>query len=394
MAAAYLTGAEIFLRMTGGILFYETGKYGVIFLLILGMYFKGASPKANLYWIYLMILIPGVVIASQSLTYDQVFRKIIAFNLSGPICLGVCAIYCYYKKIYMHHFDKVLLMLLLPIVANMAYLYFYTPSLIEIEWNSNSNLDASGGFGPNQISTILGLGSFLLIIRFLNINNKKTNIVDLLLLGVMSFRALATFSRGGVLTAIISTIAFVLILYFWQNHLNRNSLSLKIFLLVGMLLFSWIFTSFQTSGLIVDRYTNRNSSGNYKEDITTGRIALLATEFTAFSLNPVIGVGVGKAANLREEKSGKPSATHNEFGRLLSEHGLLGFFAIVILLLAPFLSWMKIRNNHYFLAFLCFWFFTVSHSAMRVALPAFVYGLALLYIVDEKKNPLYRKQSV
>ncbi|HEY9185389.1 MAG TPA: O-antigen ligase domain-containing protein, partial [Salegentibacter sp.] len=35
---------------------------------------------------------------------------------------------------------------------------------------------------------------------------------------------------------------------------------------------------------------------------------------------------------------------------------------------------------------------TINHSAMRIALPAFVYGLALLYIVDDKKDPVHRKR--
>ena len=74
----------------------------------------------------------------------------------------------------------------------------------------------------------------------------------------------------------------------------------------------------------------------------------------------------------------------------MSEHGMLGVLAVLILIFVPILFWLKFKNNYYFLAFMAFWFLTINHSAMRIALPAFIYGLALLYIVDEKKNPVYR----
>src|SRR5690606_27028307 len=110
-----------------------------------------------------------------------------------------------------------------------------------------------------------------------------------------------------------------------------------------------------------------------------------------FYFNPLIGVGVGQAMFFRKEATHAITASHNEVSRLLSEHGMLGVTAILILIFVPLLFWMKFKNNYYFLAFLGFWFLTINHSAMRIALPAFIYGLALLYIVDDKKkNTLYR----
>src|SRR6478752_536399 len=42
-AAAYVVGAEVFLRMTDGALLYEFGKYGVMIFLFLGMLYSGFS---------------------------------------------------------------------------------------------------------------------------------------------------------------------------------------------------------------------------------------------------------------------------------------------------------------------------------------------------------------
>ena len=107
MAAAYIAGGEVFFRQTSSVIFYETGKYAVIIYLLIGLFFKGASSKTIPYWIYLLILFPGVIMASITISYQADFRKLIAFNLAGPICLGVSALYCYYKKIKKEDFQRV-----------------------------------------------------------------------------------------------------------------------------------------------------------------------------------------------------------------------------------------------------------------------------------------------
>jgi len=393
MAAGYIAGAEVFYRMTGGMAFYETGKYSVILFLLLGMFYKGASSKTIPYWIYLLILIPGIVMASITLDYDVVFRKAIAFNLSGPVCLGVAALYCYYKKIGIHQFHSVLMMLVLPLIANMAYLYFYTPSIGESLMNgTNANFAASGGYGPNQISTVMGVGAFILFTRLFAIKDKLVNFVDLILMILLSYRAIVTFSRGGVITALICMICFIIIFYYKGSGKDKISLTWKFVLVFISVISIWGYTALRTDGLLTYRYTNRNAAGKLEDDITTGRTELLLTELHGFYNSPVMGVGVGKAKDARSEETGTETASHNEISRLLSEHGLLGLFALLILIFVPVIYWFKFKNNYYFLAFVAFWFLTINHSAMRIALPAFIYGLALLYIVDEKKPPVHRKR--
>jgi hypothetical protein len=386
MAAAYIAGVEIFWRMTGGAIFYETGKYAVIIFLFIGMLFKGTSAKTHPLWLYMLILVPGIVIASLSPDYDENFRKAVAFNLSGPVCLGVSAVYCYYKKISKKDFQRVLLMLLLPIITNMFYLYFYTPSLQEMVINIGANYAATGGYGPNQIATIMGMGCLLLVIRLFDIEGKLVNLVDLGLLGMMSYRALITFSRGGIVTAVICAVAFIMLLYYKQDRREQRQLQLKVIFLGGVLFASWAFSAAGSSGLIVNRWTGKDARGREKEDLTTGRVDLLSTELEAFYHNPVVGVGVGKAKSYREKELGEEIATHSEVSRLLSEHGLLGLLGVTILVVVPLLFWLKFKNNYFFLCFMLFWFLTVNHSAMRIALPAFVYGLALLYIVEDKRT--------
>lgn len=393
MAAAYIAGIEVFYRMTGGMIFYETGKYSVIIFLIIGMFYKGTSSKTVPYWIYLLILIPGIVVASFTLDYSTEFRKAIAFNLSGPVCLGVSALYCYYKKVTAVQFNLILMMLIMPLVTITAYLFFYTPSIGEtLMGGTNANYAASGGYGPNQISTVLGLGAFLVATRLFVIKDKTINVIDVILLSMMSFRAMVTFSRGGVLTAVICILAFIFIFYQKQNSREQSRIIMKTGIVLLAALGIWFFTVIQTQGLLVNRYKGQDAAGQLKDDITTGRAELIVTELQGFYYNPVIGIGVGKGKEYRSEVAGTETASHNEISRLLSEHGILGIIAILILIFVPIIFWTKFKNNYYFLAFVAFWFFTINHSAMRIALPALVYGLALLYIVDEKKDPVYRKR--
>lgn len=393
MAAAYIAGAEVFYRMTGSMTFYETGKYSVILFLLIGMLYKGTSVKTVTFWIYLLILFPGVVVASFTLEYDVVFRKAIAFNLSGPVCLGVSALYCYYKKVSANQYNYVLLMLLLPLVANMVYLFLYTPNIGEaLMTGTNSNYAASGGYGPNQISTVMGMGAFILFTRLFVVKNTNINTIDLILLLMMSYRAIVTFSRGGVLTALISIVAFIIFYYYKQNKSGRGSIINKMGIFIVAVVGIWLYTAVKTQGLITYRYTNRDAAGQLETDITTGRAELIVTELQGFYYNPVVGIGVGKGKGMRSKLTGSATASHNEISRLLSEHGLLGLIAILILIFVPIVFWFKFQNNYYFLAFLAFWFLTINHSAMRIALPGFVYGLALLYIVNDKKNPIHRKR--
>ena len=392
MAAAYIAGGEVFFRQTGALFFYETGKYAVIIFLLIGMFFKGASSKTIPYWIYLLILFPGVIVASMTISYEADFRKLVAFNITGPVCLGVSALYCYYKKVKKEDFQRVLLMLLMPLVAQMTYLYLYTPSMSDVSISLSGNYAATAGFGPNQISTVFGLGCFLICTRLFTIRHKIINIIDIILLILMGYRAVITFSRGGVITAIICIISFLIFYYYKQDAKRIEGTNLRIIGMVLIFVVVWFISSSETSGLIGNRYTNRDAAGELKEDISTGRVELIETELTAFYKNPIIGIGVGKGREFREENLGIEINTHNEISRLLSEHGILGVFALAILIFVPLVFWFKFQNNFYFLAFVAFWFMTINHSAMRIALPAFIYGLALLYIVDEKKNPVHRKR--
>jgi hypothetical protein len=93
---------------------------------------------------------------------------------------------------------------------------------------------------------------------------------------------------------------------------------------------------------------------------------------------------------IRLEEQGTIIASHNEISRLFSEHGIFGVIILFLLIITPIAYRTNRKGNMLFYSFLIFWFATINHSAMRIAAPGFIYGLALLHVTNEK-NSIYRK---
>ncbi len=396
IAAGYITGFEVFSRMTGGALTYEFAKYAVIMFLLLGMFYKGLHRKSWPYAVYILFLVPGVLFSAINLNYGSNIANAIGFNLSGPVALGIAALYCYNRKISMSQLQNILLAVLLPIVSMTVYLYLYTPSIRDVVTGTESNFAASGGFGPNQVSTILGLGTLILFSRLFLIRNRFINIIDLALLTMIFYRAVVTFSRGGVITAGVCAILFLVVFFIKAPPIRKATLIPKFALISGVAIVVWLFTSVSTSGLIDKRYANQDAAGREKADLTTGRAELLNEELQAFYQYPLTGIGIGKAKEYRLERTGRSSASHNELSRILSEHGLFGLMALAILFFTPLIFRLSNKSNLFLFTFVAFWFLTINHSSMRIAAPAFIYGLALISIVSEakKKQPALHRKSV
>ncbi|OYX27785.1 MAG: hypothetical protein B7Z06_03400 [Flavobacteriales bacterium 32-35-8] len=384
LACAYVVGSEVFLRMNGGTVFYEASKYLVIAFAALGLFSNGFSNKALIYVIYILLLIPGIYVAVSSLGFESDIRRAVAFNLSGPVCLGIAAIFCYKRTVPFKQLKAILIALLLPLVSMAVYLFLYTPDLQEVIRGTESNYAASGGFGPNQVATVLGIGIFVAATKFfMSKELMHHRLIDLFLLGLFGFRALVTFSRGGVITAMIMILFFLGLYYIKVNLKTKFKIKFSVVAFLMMVGLVWIVSSIQTSGFLDMRYANQDAAGREKADVTTGRIDLLAYELGSFMENPFLGIGVGKIKELRKDETGVEAASHNEMSRIIAEHGLFGVFAFLILLITPLVFRFNNRSNLFFYSFYIFWLLTINHSAMRIAAPAFIYALCLLHVTYE-----------
>ncbi|WP_426483891.1 O-antigen ligase family protein [Flavobacterium sp. 2] len=380
LVCAYLVGVEVFLRMTGGNFNNEYVKFNLVFFMLLGMIYSSFSPSSFIYWFFLILLIPCILITAS---VDQVnidVKKLLFFNLSGPVCLGICSIYMYCRRIQFSQLQNILSVMGLPILTTTAYLFLYTPSVRDVVTSTGSNFETSGGFGPNQVSTILGLGIFIFFTQLvLSSKSIKDIILNGCILAFISYRGVVTFSRGGIITGVVMIVCLLFFLYQFSNAKGKTKFGFVLILTSLMGVGVWTYSSIQTRGLIDKRYANKDALGRVKKSALSGREGIMDSEINLFLDNPILGVGAGMGKELRKE-SGDEVASHNEITRMLAEHGMFGIFGLLILFITPLILFINNRQHLYCLSFYLFWLLTINHAAMRIAAPAFVYALSLLSV--------------
>lgn len=377
LVAAYIAGAEVFLRTTFGTPFYEFGKYFIIFFVGLGTFYDGIPKIKNPYWIYLILLLPSIIIGITTIEID--IRKKLLFDILGPLCLGICAIYTYRKKVSNADLDNILLSFGLPIISCCFFLLFAYPITNTTIENTESNYYLSGKFAPNQISTVLGFGTFIFFCRTVFLKTSiKITFFNIILTCCLLYRGLLSFSRGGMLTGLAIILLISILVFFLEKETTIFKQKIPLSALLFCLVF--VFANYQTDNLLFKRYMNQNPSGLYKSKEVNGREDLALEEIEIFRENPITGIGAGGVKEMRKTKNGSLISTHNEMTRLLAEHGLFGVLSIILLIIFPLLNYFKNPHNYYLLCFFAFWFLTVNHSGMRTVSPAFIYALSLLAI--------------
>ena len=385
--AAYVVGAEVFLRMTQGNFFEQYAKYVVMGILFLGMFYRGISKHSWIYLIFGIFLIPGIILSFFTLNFETDIRKAITFNIIGPVTLMVCAIYCYQREITFKQMLRIIDMLAYPLITTLVYMYAYSPSVKDVVTSTESNFETSGGFGPNQVATILGLGIFLFFVKIvLQSKNKNILLINIGFFLTITFRGIVTFSRGGIITGFLMIVIVTLLLLFYAKSYAKSKIGLVVFMGIFALVGLWTYSSLQTGGLIDKRYANEDARGRVKASKLTGREVLIESELNMFIDNPIFGVGVGKNKEYRLETTGIDAASHNEVTRMLAEHGMFGLFGLILLLLTPMLLYINNQQNIFVVAFLVFWLLTINHAAMRLAAPAFIYALSLLKVSFKDEN--------
>jgi hypothetical protein len=379
--SAYLIGAEVFLRMTGGNLNNEYIKVMVSLLMLLGFVLSGFSKNNVVYWIYFLLLIPAVLVTMTNQEVNLEIRKAITFNISGPVCLGLSALYCYQRRLVYSQLQNVIVLFGLPIIAILTYLLLYNPSVRDVVTGTQSNFATSGGFGPNQVATVLGLGMFVFFCQMILMSkSKRIMALNAFLFVITTYRAIVTFSRGGVITGFAMIIFVLIAVYLFSNPSGKRKLKWIFIFSCIVTMGVWGYSVIQTSGLINKRYANQDAGGRVKKDRLGGREVIMGTELALFKKNPILGVGMGMGKSYREQMLGQEVASHNEITRLLSEHGVFGIFILLILLVTPVILFLNNYHNIYFFSFYIFWLLTINHAAMRTAAPAFIYALSLLNV--------------
>lgn len=369
LVIAYIAGSEVLWRMTGAGLFWEFGKYGVCAVAVVALFRIRARRNRGLALGYFALLVPSTLLTLTAVDFDR-GRQLLSFNLSGPLSLTLCVLFFSNARLNTDDIRRVFLALIGPVLGIAALSYFsITGASSDIEFGNASNFVTSGGFGPNQVSAMLGLGLLFALLLLFERKLPWGLRAPLLALAVLfGVQSALTFSRGGLALAFAG--ASIAMVYLVRDRRTRITLLVVASLLfvVGREIVVPRLEEF-TKGKLVDRYTSVDPSG---------RGNLANDDLEIFADNPLMGVGPGMATKLREER-GHIGAAHTEFTRLLSEHGVLGGLAIIMLLLLCLRTVLDARTltTRAFVGAMVVWFllFLAIH-AMRIVAPSFVFGLA------------------
>jgi len=383
--SAYVVGIEVLLRMAGSSLFWEFGKYAVIYFLLSGILRR--SKKLNIYppiAIYFILLLPAIFLIPFN--SFNLWRQDLTFSLSGPAVLSFCSIYLYKRTINKETFGNILFFIILPIISIAIYNILSMPDLSTYHFMPYSDSHTSGGYGPNQVATIFGFGiAAVIAAKVLQLDLTSLKYIDFLILIVFFVLGTITFSRGGIFAAIISIICSISF-YFFHDQKKIYMISKSI----GMIIISvivWISIVSVTDGVIMQRYGF--SEGRFGENMLldlTGRAEIYNIDLDIFYDHLFTGVGPGQAAELRKLYGyGKQVAAHTEYSRMLAEHGILGLFSLLIFIgisINHFLLSCPIKSKFIKILFGFLAILTLGHSAMRIAMPSFVYGFLFINYKD------------
>jgi hypothetical protein len=242
----------------------------------------------------------------------------------------------------------------------------------EITFAGESNLLASGGFGPNQVSTILGLAVFAALLCI--VDERHTPGFRAVLGGLMvllTIQCAMTFSRSGVYIA--SGAALVAIFYLVRLSRFRARVVQLLPVLLVLLTMGWTYADRFTGGALSERFTDTT---------LTRRDQLIYEDWLLFLDNPMFGTGpgLGQAARLGV-------SAHTEFTRVLSEHGSVGALALVTMVFMSVQRVFRTRSileRAYAASLLAWAFLYMAGNGMRIAAPGFAFGLAFAQMVSAR----------
>ncbi len=378
---AYIVGAEVLWRMGYSAIFYYGGKYAAATIMIIALYQRGYLKIPQLPLLYFVFLIPSCFLTLMDNSLS-IARGKLSSNMSGPFLLCVSCWFFSNLKISEFQLKKLLLTIIVPLVSVATVTLFFTVTIEDIQFNTESNAATSGGFGPNQVSTMLGLGVFVGLSCYLLFKN---SLKDTLFLGVFSIfftaQSVMTFSRSGVYNAVGATLIVVILQMRSGGQGIRRLLPIVGLGLLFLLLIFPILNNF-TDGALQERFDDTG---------TANRTTIIESDFYLFSENPVLGIGPGNGKAAREELEYKAVSSHTEFSRLVSEHGILGIFSLMALGFATIYNFgqQKSAIGKAFVVGVVAWSsLYMLNSGMRLAAPSIIWGLSFVTILTQQKKYL------
>lgn len=367
---AYIAGAEILWRMTDASVFWEFGKYATVAIVILAILARRSFPKSGSPLLFFALLLPSIAITITTVSLSDA-RALISFNLSGALSLAACAVFCYGLPLSNRQTKNIKMLFIAPVYGIFSLALSGTLSApVEIFLSGESSFLTSGGYGPNQVSAILGLGA-LLALLYLLLLKPPLLLKIFLTITIVAFisQAALTFSRGGVYIFGVSMLAAMFFIYREPRQRLSITLAVLFFVILGYFLLPRL-----------NQFTLGGLSARYTDISTTGRYELAQEEITTFLRHPFFGVGPGISAYMHAISGAQLRvASHNEFTRLLAEHGVFGLLSLFFLIYIAIRNYRQASSHagQAIAAALIVWTFaSMGYTALRLVAPALMFGLS------------------
>jgi hypothetical protein len=373
----------------------ELGKYLLLLMSFLALFYT--KVKWNLIIMSLIIVLPSLFIdLSERVKTSDIIFSWLGWT-SALFALGVF----YARSISIDVFNNILKIIWYSCLASLVFTFIRTPDLDEIEFTLNANSETSAQAASNQVSTILGLGMFLTYYSILKkLRFSGYRFLDLLIMILFFFQGLLSFSRGGVLVALLCMI----IIYFYNRSSRKVNWGRFVFgFFASLLLLGFVFQKVDrlTDGKLFLRYqgeTQGTQLGNKKKTadvFLSGRQTIFQEDIAVWLQSPLIGVGAGASRYMR--KTTKYVAPHLELSRLAAESGILGLLSFYFVHLLLFKSFKKSLFKGVTLSLLVMASLTTFHAATRTFVsPVFfvLAGLQIIPKIDTKnETPIHRRNQ-
>lgn len=373
--AGYIMGAEVLWRMSSAPIPWEFAKYSIVLVFVVALLRNARNTRwGPLPLLYFVLLTPSIFLVGADHTIStRNALQMVSFNLSGPLALCVSVWFFSHVSLDDTELRRLIIALLCPIAGIGAIALVSTYSASDLTFTDESNLVTSGGFGPNQVSAVFGLGVLgsLLVVVDEKVRG-STRVLLLALALLLGAQSAMTFSRGGLYT-VGGAIAASGIFLLRDNRTRRAVLFGSPFLAVLVAAVLIPRMESLTGGALADRFSDFNP---------THRQEIALEDFRIWRENPLLGVGPGMAKRLRQTQF---RVAHTEYTRMLSEHGALGVLAILCLLAIAFLSQRGqryIRGRGLAIAFSMWSLLAMLHIGMRIAAVGVVFGIAAARFIE------------
>ncbi len=379
LAIAYLVGAEVLWRMAQVPIFWEFGKYGSSVIAIVALMSRNHYKIPKLPLVYFLLLIPAAILTflQRDLTSTQ---AILSTQMSGPFFLLIACWLFSHMDVTQPQLRRMLFALAMPLFSVATATLFFTVTRDDIQFTGESNFVTSGGFGPNQVSAMLGLGAFAALACLLLFQNSTRYRIYLILAAIFfATQSVLTFSRGGIYNAIGGILVIALI------ELQRPSVVFRRLLPIAGLVIVFLALVFPA----MNRFTGGQLLERFEDTGTSSRTEIAESDVQIFWENPVFGAGVGAAYELREAYLDRKAMSHTEFSRLLSEHGLFGLFALILLAVMIFTCFKRQRTlmgRAFVLGAAAWCCLFMTNAGMRMAAPSFIWGMMFITINNRRRN--------